>query len=158
MRCHSSQWSKHPSMWPWNTILGDPHTFLCWHHQHHCPLEDIQIKYGQKCMILSINVKHYVEIQNNENAQDWFSLEAKLCEGDVLVHIVLGLVHPRQLDLFWQNITFHPRQLDLFWQNVKTFRSSQFLYLLISEPKTLKLDLAILFIHWEPNSKLKAMS
>ena len=67
----------------------------------HCiALEDIQIKYGQKCMILSINVKHYVEIQNNENAQDWFSLEAKLCEGDVLVHIVLGLVHPRQLDLF----------------------------------------------------------
>ena len=36
-------------------------------------------------------------------------------------------------------------------QNVfSSFWISQFLYLLVSEPKTLKLDLAILFIHWEP--------
>ena len=68
--------------------------------------------------------------QNN-----WISLEAKLCEGDVLVHIVLGVVHPRQLDLSTK---------------CKTFRISQFLYLLISEPKTLKLDLTILFVHGEP--------
>ena len=69
-------------------------------------------------------------------AEDWISLEAKLSKGDVLVHIVLGLVHPRQLDLS-KNVFL-------------SFQISQFLYLLVSEPKTLKLDLAILFIHWEP--------
>ena len=62
--------------------------------------------------------------------QDWSSLESKLSEGDILVHIVLRLVHPGKLDLptkcvFPPNISWssfstcllvNPKLSNLTWQ------------------------------------------
>ena len=40
-----------------------------------------------------------VEMKIFSFRQDLFSLESKLSEGDILVHIVLRLIHPSKLDL-----------------------------------------------------------
>ena len=111
--CHSSLSNKHPSMWPWKLTFD------------------------------RIRCKFYISHVLVWIIQDVFLLEAKLCKWDILVHIVLRLLHPCQLDLKNKNM-----RDDLLV--IISAKPCPIYHLLIGEPKTLKLNLAILFVHWEP--------